>query len=214
MKLPHIIARCIVRLAAPGVFLCLLIAPVQAQQGAKKAYPFRGKVEQVNTGAKPLTVTNEPIEGWMGTMTMAYAVDNKDVLSRVKVGDQITAKVYDGDSPLYDVEVIPQPKGAASPDTNTAGLRLEDLEQMALANNPTMAQVQANLRVAAGLAKQAGLYPNPTAGYYGDGNRGGYTCGGKKGGFVTPNLRTGGKIGAGRPGGAVQREGGEASGEK
>ena len=48
-----------------------------------------GKVEEVNTSAKPLTVTNEPIEGWMAGMTMSYAVDNKDVLSRVKVGDPL-----------------------------------------------------------------------------------------------------------------------------
>ena len=95
-----------------GVLFCVLIAPVQAQQSAKKAHSFRGKVEQVNDGAKPLTVTNEPIEGWMGSMTMGYAVDNKDVLSRVKAGDQITAKVYDGDTTLYDVEVVPQTKAA------------------------------------------------------------------------------------------------------
>jgi hypothetical protein len=43
--------------------------------------------------------------------------------------------------------------GAATP----TGVRLEDLEQMALANNPTTAQVRANLRVADGLIRQAGL---------------------------------------------------------
>jgi hypothetical protein len=68
---------------------------------------------------------------------MSYAVDNKDVLSRVKVGDQIAAKVYDGDSTLYEVEVIPQSKAGALPKTNRPGLRLEDLEQMALGTNPT-----------------------------------------------------------------------------
>src|ERR1700694_3775026 len=107
-----------------GAFLCLLLSSVYAQQAGKKAYPFRGKVEQVNTGAKPLTVTNEPIEGWMGTMTMAYAVDNKDVLSRVKVGDRITAKVYDGNATLYEVAVVAPPKAAASQESNKAGLRL------------------------------------------------------------------------------------------
>src|SRR5229473_3223061 len=118
MKHSNMIARRIIQLAALGVLLCLLIASGEAQQNAKKAYTFRGKVEQVNTGDKPLTVTNEPIEGWMGSMTMAYAVDNKDVLSRVKAGDQITAKVYDGDTTLYEVEVVPQTKVAASPETN------------------------------------------------------------------------------------------------
>jgi outer membrane protein TolC len=71
---------------------------------------------------------------------------------------------------------------AAQPADQTAagGMRLEQLEQMALANNPTVAQAQANLRVAAGLTRQAGLYPNPTVGYYGDEIRGGYTGGGKQ----------------------------------
>jgi outer membrane protein, heavy metal efflux system len=196
-----------------GVLLCLHIAPVHAQQSGKKAYSFRGKVEQVNTSAKPLTVTNEPIEGWMGTMTMGYAVDNKDVLNRIKVGDQITARVYDGDTTLYEVEVVPQPKVANSPETNQAGLRLEDLEQMAVANNPTMAQAQANLRVAAGLAKQAGLYPNPTVGYYGDEIRGGFNRGGKQGGFISQTIVTGGKLRAARRMAELQAEGVETSGQ-
>src|SRR5713226_8564823 len=85
------------RVAVLGIFLCLLIPSIDAQQTGKKTYTFRGKVEQVNTSPKPLTVTNEPVEGWMGTMTMPYAIDNAEVLSRVKVGDQITARVYEGD---------------------------------------------------------------------------------------------------------------------
>jgi len=193
--------------------LCLLIPPAHAQQSGKKAYPFRGKVEQVNAGPKPLTVTNEPIEGWMGTMTMTFAVDNKDVLSSVKAGDQITAKVYDGDTTLYEVQVVSHPKAAASTETNQAGLRLEDLEQMALASNPTMAQAQANLRVAAGLAKQAALYPNPTVGYYGDEIRGGFTRGGKQGGFVSQTIVTGGKLGAARRVAQLQAEEVETSGQ-
>jgi cobalt-zinc-cadmium efflux system outer membrane protein len=79
-----------------------------------------------------------------------------------------------------------------------AGLRLEDLEKMALASNPTIAQAEANLRVAAGLSKQAGLYPNPTVGYYGDEIRGGYSGGGKQGGFISQTIVTGGKLRAAR----------------
>jgi outer membrane protein, heavy metal efflux system len=200
-------------IAVLGALLCLLSSPAQAQTTVKKAYTFRGEVEQVNASPKPLTVTNGPIEGWMGAMTMAYAVDNKDVLNRVKVGDQITAKVYEGDSTLYEVEVVAQPKAAASPKTSKAGLRLEDFEQMALANNPTIAQVQANLRVAAGLTKQAGLYPNPTVGYYGDEIRGGYTRGAKQGGFVSQTIVTGGKLRAARRVAELQANEVETSGQ-
>src|SRR5258708_24504704 len=46
--------------------------------------------------------------------------------------------------------------------TGTPALRLEDLERMALANNPTMGQAAARVRMAAGKSAQAGLYPNPT----------------------------------------------------
>src|SRR5229473_1855354 len=200
-------------MAVLGALLCLLISTTQAQAAGKKAYPFRGKVEQVNASREPLTVTNEAIEGWMGAMTMAHAVDNKEVLNRVKVGDQITAKVYDGDSTLYEVDVVAQPRAAASPESNKAGLRLEDFEQMALANNPTMAQIQANLRVAAGLTKQAGLYPNPTVGYYGDEIRGGYTRWSKEGGFVSQTIVTGGKLRAARRVAELQANEVETSGQ-
>src|SRR5262245_26451137 len=44
-------------------------------------------------------------------------------------------------------------------------LRLEDLERMALARNPTLSQAQASIRAADGRQMQAGLYPNPLVGY-------------------------------------------------
>jgi len=50
-----------------------------------------------------------------------------------------------------------------------ATLNLEDLERMALANNPTLAQAEAAIRAAEGRRKQAGLWPNPIVGYEGDG---------------------------------------------
>ena len=122
----------------------------------------------------------------MGEMTMGYAVDNAAVLNRVKVGDRITAKIYEGDSTLHDVQV------------DQGGMRLEELEQLAFKNNPTVAQTQANLRAAMGLTRQAGLYPNPTVGYYGDEIRGGYVGGGKQGGFISQTIVLGGKLRAAR----------------
>jgi cobalt-zinc-cadmium efflux system outer membrane protein len=67
-----------------------------------------------------------------------------------------------------------------------------------LANNPTSAQVQANLRAASALARQAGLYPNPRLGYYGDEIRGGFSRGGKQGGFVGQTIVLGGKLSSAR----------------
>jgi outer membrane protein, heavy metal efflux system len=77
-------------------------------------------------------------------------------------------------------------------------MRLEELEKIALANNPTAAQADANTRVASALARQAGLYPNPTVGYYGDEIRGGSYGGGKQGGYITQSIVTGGKLQAAR----------------
>jgi outer membrane protein TolC len=42
-----------------------------------------------------------------------------------------------------------------------ARIRLEDLENMALANNPTLGQAAASVQAAAGKRLQAGLYPTP-----------------------------------------------------
>jgi len=190
-----------VRAAHPAVLVLILfsMASSAAAQQARKEFTFRGRVEQVDVGAKRITVKNEPIDGWMGAMSMAYKVSNEEVLARLKPGDQITAKVYAGDLTLYDVAPVPAAAGAPTPGApQAAALRLEDLERMALAGNPTAAQAQANLRVASGLAKQVGLYPNPTAGYYGDEIRGGASNGGKQGGFVSQTIVLGGKLRAAR----------------
>ena len=79
-----------------------------AQPPAAKEHVFRGKVEKVDATAKTLTVDGEAVEGWMGAMTMVYTPDKPEVISKVKTGDQITARVFDGDfSTLHDVQVVP-----------------------------------------------------------------------------------------------------------
>ncbi|HEU4794913.1 MAG TPA: TolC family protein [Pyrinomonadaceae bacterium] len=45
-------------------------------------------------------------------------------------------------------------------------MKLEDLEAIALQRNPTLAQAEAAIRAAEGRQRQAGLFPNPVAGYY------------------------------------------------
>jgi len=81
----------------------------------KKEYTFRGKVESIDLKTKTMSVNGENVQGWMPAMTMTYGVDKEDAVTRVKVGDQITAKVYEGDlKTLYDVQVVP-PKSKAPP---------------------------------------------------------------------------------------------------
>jgi cobalt-zinc-cadmium efflux system outer membrane protein len=45
-------------------------------------------------------------------------------------------------------------------------MRLEELEAMAVQRNPTLAQAEAAIRAAEGRRRQAGLFPNPIAGYF------------------------------------------------
>jgi Cu/Ag efflux protein CusF len=91
--------------------LCLFLPLAYGRQSAKsekKEFTFHGKVEKVDANAKTLAVNNESIPGWMSSMTMTYTVDKPDVLKSLKPGDQIVAKVYDGDfKTLYDVKVAP-----------------------------------------------------------------------------------------------------------
>jgi outer membrane protein, heavy metal efflux system len=80
--------------------------------------------------------------------------------------------------------------------SNGPVLSLEDLEQMGLANNPTLRQADAEVRATEARQRQVGLYPNPTVGYQGEQIRGGSFRGGEQGAFVEQDIVLGGKLGA------------------
>jgi outer membrane protein, heavy metal efflux system len=71
---------------------------------------------------------------------------------------------------------------------------LDDAQHLAAQFNPTLHQAEAEIRAAKARAQQAGLYPNPTAGYSGDEIRGGSINGGKEGFFAQQTIVTGGKL--------------------
>src|SRR5437764_4574588 len=77
-------------------------------------------------------------------------------------------------------------------------MTLEELQQMALQNNPTFKQSAANIQAAEGRKKQSGLYPNPTVGYQGEQIRGGAFHGGEEGFFVQQDIVLGGKLSVNR----------------
>ena len=75
-------------------------------------------------------------------------------------------------------------------------LTLEDLEKMALANNPAVAQSEADIRAAKGRRRQAGAWPNPVIGATGDELAGGPIIRwGEWGGFAEQRIVTAGKLG-------------------
>jgi Cu/Ag efflux protein CusF len=118
------------RVAMIGFLLCAVLSLGYAQQNknappaGKKEHIFKGKVEKIDIANKTFTINGQKVEGWMDAMTMNYAPDKEDVLKKVKVGDEITAKVYDGDfRTLHDVQIVSKPADAkaAPPPKNDGG---------------------------------------------------------------------------------------------
>ena len=78
-------------------------------------------------------------------------------------------------------------------------LTLERLEEMAIANNPTLAQAQSAVESALGRAQQAGAWPNPIIGYSAaEVSRGPVSRGGEHGVFAEQTILLGGKRALGR----------------
>ena len=71
---------------------------------------------------------------------------------------------------------------------------LADLEQMALAGNPTLAQAAANVEASRGRALQSSLYPNPTVGYTSELIGVERTAGELQGLFIDQTIVTAGKL--------------------
>lgn len=85
-------------------------------------------------------------------------------------------------------------KSNHAPANRFGGMTLEELQRMALANNPTLGQAKAGVTAATGRTLQAGLWPNPTVGYVGEEIRGGSYGGGQHGVFIQQNVILGSKL--------------------
>ncbi len=77
--------------------------------------------------------------------------------------------------------------------TTEVALTVEELLQLAMANNPTLQQALAVINKAQGIKKQVGLYPNPTIGYQGQ-EIGADGTSGKQGGYISQTIVTGNKL--------------------
>ncbi len=83
----------------------------------------------------------------------------------------LAALIAEGDGPIEADKQSQLPEAVpASPDASqdfVVGYRLEQLEQIALMNNPSIARMAALVNAARGNAIQVGLPPNPETGYSG-----------------------------------------------
>jgi cobalt-zinc-cadmium efflux system outer membrane protein len=97
-----------------------------------------------------------------------------------------------GPAAARDKAAAPTP--TADKSVPSAPFELAHFEQLALQNNPTLAQAAANVEAAHGRAVQSGLYPNPTAGYQGDRIGAAGTAGEMQGLFIDQTIVTAGKL--------------------
>lgn len=93
-----------------------------------------------------------------------------------------------------DLPPMPQ---LAQPTRPEVIMTLAALEQMALANNPIIAQATADISIALGQTIQAGVYPNPVIGYEAD-TVGSAGTRNYQGVFGTQVIKTAGKLGLAR----------------
>jgi outer membrane protein, heavy metal efflux system len=102
------------------------------------------------------------------------------ISTAVAVAEQQTAAIQ----PSIPAETVPTPPPQV--------MTMAELEQIALANNPTLNQAAARVCALQGKQLQVGLYPNPVLGYIGDemGNEG---TAGQQGGFLRQEIVTNGK---------------------
>jgi cobalt-zinc-cadmium efflux system outer membrane protein len=130
-------------------------------------------------------------------VTYQNASDSRHVTPAESVGvpatrTQLVAHQEEVPTPHAHSDFVVPP--AAMPEGDTA-LTLQDLEAMALANNPTLVQADAQIRAARGASYQAGLCPNPFVGYEGEYNSIGQGPDeSSNGGFVAQEFVTGGKL--------------------
>jgi outer membrane protein, heavy metal efflux system len=91
--------------------------------------------------------------------------------------------------PIAHVEPAPQPPAPAARPSS-----LDELLALARSRNPDVAAAVARVAEAQGRMVQAGLYPNPTAGYSAQQINDGPGTAGQQGGFVSQEFVTAGKL--------------------
>ena len=86
--------------------------PTPASEKSERPYPLKGVVVSVDRAGGRVTVKHEAIPGYMDAMTMPFAVSEKKILSDLKPGDIVEAKLLVGDrSSHLEGIVVSRPPG-------------------------------------------------------------------------------------------------------
>ena len=142
-------------------------APTLAEDGSRGVYPRR-------SGYSPGIISAVPARDGHSSSVMPVA--------------------FEESVPPPAPAALPAAPGASRPvEGTTAGLTLEQLEQIAFENNPTLRQANALIRRAQGEWTQVGLYPNPTVGYTAN-EIGNNDDAGQQGFFVSQDVVTANKL--------------------
>ena len=159
----------------------LLIGSGNAQQNSMPGMPMPGDT-------KPNTQAQEP-----AAPEPQHGMQHMEMRTPEKIPSHVE-DLQEPENPERKTGAdLPVPDLLAAAKT-TAAKKVEDFEQLAEQNNPTLKQAAALVRNSAGLARQAGLWPNPSVGYQGEQIRGGSYGGGEQGGFIQQNIVLGGKL--------------------
>lgn len=91
-------------------------APEAARNGVKQ-YHVRGVIVSTNAAKGEVTLDNDPIPGFMGSMVMPYTVKNASVISELHPGDTITATLLASDTSdvLDQIVIVGQAKADYPP---------------------------------------------------------------------------------------------------
>ena len=127
-----------------------------ATRRAARPRPSPTPSPEMTPGMQMPTPSASPSHQMMPEMQMPAASPSPTPTHQMTPGMQMPAAA--------EPQEIVRPRRQVVPIGPT--LRLEELEEMAVRRNPTLAQAEAAIRVAEGRRRQAGLYPNPIAGYF------------------------------------------------
>lgn len=186
-------------------------APIRPRLNAPSAEVEESPAEAGTDGEKSVEPPVEtPAIGTPGTSDPSEMPERPRLSDRLKIPEELPgAAVPPLRLPKYSLDdaaardkaiegLFPElPKEGLVPPGEQPPMKLEDFEQLALANHPKVAQATAEVQTANGNAIQAGLYPNPRVGYQADTVGSGGTAN-YHGVFVEQTIVTANKLGLAR----------------